>query len=127
MKVGDYVRTIYGIAKIENISCGEDLWFDNDNIFEDEETAHNYRLNPPSMYGSWAKDNIIKSSPSIIDLIEIGDYVNGGKVYEKEKEYIVINADFGGLFEFINVYEEDIKSIVTKEMYSSVEYRVEIN
>lgn len=106
MKVGDYVRAItfskeVKIARIEEIE-NSFIYLDNKFVVSD----------------------IIKSSPNIIDLIEVGDYVNGGKVYEKEKEYIVINADFGRLFEFMNIYEKDIKSIVTKEQFESMEYKV---
>ena len=64
---------------------------------------------------------------------EIGDYVNG--------EYIIqVSKTLGLLFIETTYYDEisgeekhnfirqnDIKSIVTKEMYSSVEYRVENN
>jgi hypothetical protein len=129
MNIGDYVRTIYGIAKIENISCGEDLWFDNDNIFEDEEIAHNYRLNPPSMYGSWAKDNIIKSNSNILKLIEAGDYVNGYKVesvYAPYGVYIEIpfvdSESIGCDVDLIRT--EEIESIVTKEQFEKNEYKI---
>ena len=66
---------------------------------------------------------IIKSSYNIIDLIEVGDYVNGGQVREKTKEYIRIS---GGkhLWEYLEK-EEDIKSIVTKEQFESMSYKVD--
>ena len=67
------------------------------------------------------EENIIKASDNIIDLIEIGDYVNGLPVVHNAKKnggniVIVING---------NAYnEENIKSIVTKEMFDSVKYEV---
>ena len=63
-----------------------------------------------------------KASHNIIDLIEVGDYVNGGQVREKTKDYIRIS---GGnfLFEYLE-NEKEIKSIVTKEMFSSISYEV---
>lgn len=68
------------------------------------------------------EDKIIKSSPNIIDLIEVGDYVDGLRVVDKDENYIVVET----FDERIVITKEDtIKSIVTKEMYSSVEYRVE--
>lgn len=60
-----------------------------------------------------------------IDLIELGDYVNGLIVTricvdeETEKKYLNL---YGSLSEWEN---EDIESIVTKEMFESVKYEVE--
>ena len=70
------------------------------------------------------KYTIYKHSKNIIDLIEVGDYVNGEPVEE-----IVIATDE---FEITTTTEyltnvEDIKSIVTKEMFLNAEYRVETN
>ena len=114
MKVGDYVRIHGYIDKIININ-------------DFREPSMKYALEQPSWNDDIVfvgEEDITKSSPNIIDLIEVGDYVNGGKVYEKEKEYIVINADFGRLFEYMNIYEEDIKSIVTREQFKSMEYKI---
>ena len=81
-------------------------------------------------------ENKIKSSPNIIDLIEVGDYVNGYKVLEIEKDYLfdyteeinVLIVQNGEVYEVAKkIYSDGIKSIVTKEMYSRVEYRVENN
>lgn len=74
---------------------------------------------------------ITKASHNITDLIEVGDYVNG-KLVAKNKEVITTDNIYIGryLYEKDNSLiggEEDIKSIVTKEMFSSVEYRVETN
>lgn len=77
----------------------------------------------------YAKD-IIKSSPNIIDLIEAGDYVNGRKVskinldttFNKEKSILCGDFDYDCLETIYT--NEDIKSIVTKEQFSNVEYKV---
>ena len=110
MKVNDYVRTEWGdIEKIIKI--------DNENIIvnieEDEEGITYCKM--------CYKNEIKKSSPNIIDLIEVGDYVNGGQVRETEKDYIRISGG-GYIWQFLK--KEDIKSIVTKEMFSSIEYEV---
>ena len=135
MKIGDYVRTKYGIAKIVGISCGEDLMFDNDNIF-DEDEKNIYRYDRPSMYSNWSKDNIIKSSPNIIDLIEVGDYVNGNKVIEHAYQHgrlFVTNLYIGGKgftttedysWELTKDNEDMIESIVTKEQFERMEYKI---
>ena len=67
-------------------------------------------------------EEIVKVSHNLIDLIEVGDYVNGGQVREKTKDYIRIS---GGnfIFEYLE-NEKDIKSIVTKEQFESMSYKV---
>jgi hypothetical protein len=71
-----------------------------------------------------------KHSKDIIDLIEVGDYVNGSRVvgfaYNEEsfnkgidkKEHVVVEERW----ELTKYSNEDIKTIVTKELYKSVEY-----
>lgn len=68
-------------------------------------------------------------SHNIIDLIEVGDYVNGYKVVEID-EYGPISSpkqkylkvDCSKLFNAL--YIENIKSIVTKEQFESMEYKI---
>ena len=74
--------------------------------------------------------NITKASHNIIDLIEVGDYVNGYKVIEvdfdaEEEKYIRVDKSQDVLKTILRA--NDIKSIVTQEMFSNVEYRVETN
>jgi hypothetical protein len=68
------------------------------------------------------KDNIVKHSKNIIDLIEVGDYVNGKYVYSIGTAIgnlpIINHTD--GTFTPSNL----IKSIVTKEQFASMEYKV---
>ena len=71
--------------------------------------------------------NIIKASRNIIDLIEVGDYVNGYPVYEtieypNNTRAIVIADDNKSI-----IWEESsqyIKSILTKEQFESMKYEV---
>lgn len=117
MKVGDYVRTKKGrIAKIidkKDVSGGlhtKEIVFILDN---------GNRLSTNSY-------KVIKSSPNIIDILEVGDYVNGCYVDEilKADECYDDRTHFH-LLKFNSYFKnEDIKSIVTKEMYASVEYKV---
>ena len=107
MKVGDYVRTDIGeIRKVVRIT--DDVFvLDKEIVF-----AH--------------KDKIKKSSPNIIDLIEVGDYVNGHKVVDiaealKRAVYIEDIKQKGGL---ISYTRDNIKSILTKEQFESMEYKV---
>ena len=103
MKVGDYVRTKNKIGRI--IKCNS-IYFILDN--DDNNIAHEL-------------DEIIESSPNIIDLIEVGDYVNGEKVIGK-LDYL-LEFDGGGDGDYY-LREEEIKTIVTKEQFESVEYRI---
>ena len=71
------------------------------------------------------EEDIVKTSDNPIDLIELGDYVNGLAVtrisVDEETEKKHLNM-YGSLSEWEN---EDIKSIVTKEQFNSVKYEVE--
>ena len=71
------------------------------------------------------RDDVIKASHNLIDLIELGDYVNGLAVtricVDEETEKKHLNM-YGSLSEWEN---EDIKSIVTKEQFESIKYEVE--
>ena len=67
---------------------------------------------------------IKKASHNIIDLIEVGDYVNGYKItdidcYEYETELFYDTGDFINSF-----VEEQIKSIITKEQMEQMAYKV---
>jgi hypothetical protein len=72
---------------------------------------------------------IVKASNNIIDLIEVGDYVNGAKVLEIEKDYKFIDGTIRDILWTDTkrnnaIWDETIKSIVTKEMFESMEYKV---
>lgn len=112
IQVGDYIRTIDGIKRIVKINTG-----DRKTIFGQ------YRLDKPYK-GSYsiAEKNILKHSKNIIDLIEIGDYVNGEKVIGKGA-LSCIPQYYDGETKDI-VYFDEIKSIVTKEQFASLEYKV---
>ena len=110
MKVGDYVRFY------------DRSWTEIGQIVGEVEDSHLKVVKCRDGY--YDLDGFIKSSPSLIDVLEIGDYVNGYIVKD-----ILDNGPNGlvvqSAIDFL--YEREIKTIVTKEMYSSVEYRVENN
>ena len=128
MNVGDYVRTKYGIRKIIQI---------------DNETTSKIRCYVLDKFYNECKicssnyiydEDIIKSSPNIIELIEVGDYVNGSKVVDiskigKDKEKWVWveqtkDTDYKYGDEYVGYNNDQIKSIVTKEQFESIEYKV---
>ena len=106
MKVGEYIRTNEGIRKIEKIYKYDVL---TDILFNEYSSNLNDRKD--------LENQIIKSSPNIIDLIEVGDYVNGMPVLHKENDELVS----GLLLRYKN---ENINSVVTKEQFESMEYKV---
>ena len=62
------------------------------------------------------------------DEIRVGDYVNGVKVSGKESTLLfteVEGIDRSGYHIPISQYGEGIKSIVTKEQFESVEFKLE--
>ena len=79
----------------------------------------------------WTEDWLIgEPSFNLVDLIEVGDYVNGYKVsaiYNPNGDEIVnitLIMEYG--YETINTYIDDysINSIVTKEQFESMSYKV---
>ena len=82
------------------------------------------------------EEDIVSHSKNIIDLIEVGDYVNGGKVVEHahEKGRLFVSCTYvGGIafttfedysWELTKNREEDIETIVTKQQFSNMEYRL---
>lgn len=79
----------------------------------------------PLNNGTFANiEDIVKASYSIIDILEVGDYVNGEKI-----DYISISKD-GKKRPLIrdNIYFFDkyisIKSIITKEQMKQMAYKV---
>ena len=76
------------------------------------------------------KSSIVKASYNIIDLIGVGDYVNGNKVirietssYPEDKNVKIIVCC--GDDDYYSYYNEDIKTILTKEQYENNCYKVE--
>lgn len=103
IEVGEYIRTRSGdINKVTNndffmrryLECSKDRLMD--------------------------RENIVKRSKNIIDLIEVGDYVNGNKVYKITSAciYCVGKA-------VQNKLTINIETILTKEQYEANCYKVE--
>ena len=69
-----------------------------------------------------AEDMIMKASHNIIDLIEVGDYVNGMRVDDIDIHSKRLYREMRYDYEIIS--EKEIKSIVTKEQFESMEYRL---
>lgn len=111
MKVGDYVRTPNGIiTKIIDIQDEEGQYFINNNAVS--LSSKTYIADKNVTIGENFKHN-----QNIKDLIEEGDYVNGHLVIKRHDDLMLEDT-------FDLVQDEDIKSIVTKECFASMEYKV---
>lgn len=116
IKVGEYVRTKDGEI---GIYLGIDAKYE----------MYDYDVN--GNRSSCKYNEILNHSKNIIDLIEEGDYVNGYNILEKEGLVLPDGSCAFTVFKreghnFMKIWkEEDIKSIVTKEMYKNIEYRLE--
>lgn len=126
LKENMYVRNCYGrIAKIEYIE---------DNIAYCDNWLYQCYAEYITFIDLNEEENIneiTKSSYNIIDILEVGDYVNGYIVEEIKRGYdgrIWIDNgtrgyDEGGEY-IIWKRNEDIKSIVTKKQFENMEYRI---
>ena len=123
IEVGEYVRTnnkgIKRIDRIENNkTVNKYLYFTGIEDFEGKE------------YGIIKTTEIVKHSKQLIDLIEVGDYVNGRKVkhiamFEGFPDYPkLIFVDETHLIPDDTCENEDIKTILTKESYMANCYKV---
>ena len=70
--------------------------------------------------------DIVKHSKDIIDLIEVGDYVNGSKVIDIAQAPIkaVYTDSEEQKLALIPIVNDQIKSIITKEQIKQIEYRI---
>ena len=116
IKVGDYVRTVGEIRKIIGYKVGEYI-----EIYHDRGSC-----------SYWDKDKVIqlKHSKNIIDLIEVGDYVNGKCVIAIDNrindngEKVILIENYDEWTDDGVISKKDIKTIVTKEQFESMQYTV---
>jgi len=111
MKIGDYARTKNGnIFKIEDITDVSTFDYSKKIIFDST---------------GWyvTNEEIIKSSDKLIDLVQVGDVITTnnlcGEITKIDGDKIYTTCYDG---EYCSA--SDIKSIVTKEMFASMEYRI---
>ena len=121
IEVGEYIRTKYdGIHKVS---------IDYKNRVADENGNIHFL------------DEIVQHSKKIIDLIEVGDYINEYKVleiedsiYENSKRILIYKNNKESYERWIYIQEydgkihtqDDIETILTKEQYQANCYTVEV-
>ena len=119
IEVGEYVRTFNGeIAKI----IGTDIEFDC-KVYKTDQYIQSSR----DFYVFENDSGIVNHSKNIIDLREAGDYVDGSKILEvRKRENRLIVEIYRDTEQSISRYltNENIRSIVTKEQFRNMEYRL---
>lgn len=123
LREGMYIRTklndfcnMISIRKIEEIDEDDNNKFWIDDYIMDTFGDEQNKL---------SEEDVDKASFDITDLIEIGDYVNGSPVCdikqdENGKTWIYTDSEYR-----YGYLKEEIKSVVTKEMFYLVKYEVE--
>ena len=112
-----YVRTIGGIERLKKEN--DNGWFFEKSMIIKPDNIEKY---------------IIKASHNIIDLIEVGDYVDGVEIVEIDNDPFIKgqinlwtnirNTNGFGDIEIIKIIDKDIRTIVTKEQFESMSYKV---
>lgn len=115
---------------MDDISVGEYVRTDNGEIHKVLDTEK-VSIKIKSQYKEWiGLCCISKHSPNIIELIEVGDYVNGNKVFATDNrindngEKVILTENYDEWTDNGVISNKDIKSIVTKENFQSVSYEV---
>ena len=107
LEVGMYVKTKNGyICKIINV-----------NDFREPNMKYGVEANYLKDVMFIGDDDVVKASYNIIDVLEVGDYVNGYEVTSKDQFLGFGNHDW-------YMTNDEIRSIVTKEQFSQMEYKV---
>lgn len=131
IKVGEYVRTKRGIAQIIDLVCGQDAYFDTENIFETNDIDF-YRNNGIDIYGSIFRDLVVKHSKQLIDLVEAGDlvyYTIKGLEHSTYIDIVSEHTDARTLEKKLRVRiykleQLNIKKILTKEQINENIFKV---
>lgn len=122
LKEGMYIKTklndfcnMVAIRKIEEIDEDDDNKFWIDDYIMDNFGDEQNKL---------SEEDVDRASFDITDLIEIGDYVNGSPVCdikqdENGKTWVYTDSEYR-----YGYLKEEIKSVVTKEMFYLVKYEV---
>ncbi len=106
LEKGIYVRTRLGVGQITYVS--------------QYDVIVNLNKHYSDLVLPICEENIKKTSYNIIDLIEVGDYVNGELVQDITGEYIRI----GNISHNKSWLSNNIKTILTKEQFENECYKV---
>ena len=114
LELNMYVRTKWGyICKLINI-----------NDFREPSMRYGIEANYLRDVMFIGDEDILKASHNIIDLIEVGDYVNGSWV-NKIVDGKPIHEDYNDPFYSFGWENDDIKTVITHEQMEQMSYKVE--
>lgn len=119
LRIGMYVETkLHYIRKIIKVIENYEEFdvYEVDKEFRESENYESTEILYP--------DEVVKSSDNLIDLIEVGDYVNGFKVASVDKGKYSVFIEEPKDYVWQCLWNEDIKSIVTKEQFESISYKI---
>ena len=116
IKVGEYVR-INDDFRLIALGIGKIIRINQDTIY----VKMNFEL--PFAFKI---ENIAKHSNNLIDLLEVGDYVNGYKAIsiDKDAPENCIELDRSNAYEYQFISSKDIKSILTHQQFEANAYKV---
>ena len=116
IEVGEYVRTKNGyITRVDESTNIFNLGYKEQYV--DTETT---------IYGFTCEEEIVNHSKQLIDLIEVGDYVNGHRVVNEiwgEDDNNLYFEIEGGFNKAQYIGEKDIQTILTEESYMANCYK----
>ena len=120
IEVNDYVR-----INMDNRNCigiGRVSRIVNETIYVNMNNKYNFPV-------SFQIDKIVKHSKQLIDLIEVGDYVNGYRVINVINEGLFpsgkcVDIDSSKDSSECTLWENDIQTILTKEQFEANCYKV---
>ena len=118
LKVGQFARLKSGyICKIINI-----------NDFREPNMKYGVEANYLKDVMFIGDDDVVKASYNIIDILEVGDYVNGNKVdFTNNNNKLSYEDKCIGFYDGdgdITLFENGIKSVITHEQMEQMAYRV---
>lgn len=116
IQVGEYVRTKnHGIFKVLELYETEGKYYILNN-----DKYETYTIGGSSRFD--ISKEIVNHDFNIIKLIEAGEYVNGYKVLNVGNDYVDLDCNKPSYDSYI--FDNQFKSIVTKEQFKSMEYEV---
>lgn len=124
IEVGEYGRTNFGkIIKFAWLEDSEGETIKNKVILINGNKVSN------DFYYFHKEENIVKHSKQLIDLIEVGDFVNGYKVISVDYDVMndtteCIELDLNSNYQYNFISIRQIKIILTKEQYMPNCYKV---
>lgn len=118
IEVGEWIRSKDGfIGKVQKIN------------YDNMEKSNYYICEKDNVMASNYLENIAKHSKQLIDLIEVGDFVNGYKVISVDYDVMddtieCTELDLNSNYQYNFISIRQIKTILTKEQFEANCYKV---